>query len=374
MTLDEILSNIRAGKEAPLYVCVGEEFLTREAARAIRAALVPNESTGHQTSMSASQDKSSALTAEAILAELGTMSLFGGRQVVTALDPEFLVPRKGAREDDAEDALLALVEELDPAQAVLIVVAAELPAKSRWGKLAKKSGSLFEANPPAKLKELDLSEFAREALAGKDVRLGPGALEELKTRVGANYRLLRSELEKLALNAERGLISVADVRALVSHAHAGDPFGLNDAVQSRDFRRASQVLREALETGAEPLMLLGALAGLLRRLIVARGYLGAGAAPSNYQAFQGQLYKRMEADARALGAKPQHPYAAFLALQGAARFRAQELLDGLSTCASVDLALKLGSGPPVLERLIWQLCGEAPVADLGYGQRRELER
>lgn len=127
--LEDVLQEVDAGGEAPLYVVWGEEFLVRRAAEQLVQKLVPDAAVGLNL-----------VTADGagpreVAAELATLPLFPGRKVVLLRDPEFLAPKKGrvdalARARDAWKAnrrkeaarrLLALVaragwgpKELDP--------------------------------------------------------------------------------------------------------------------------------------------------------------------------------------------------------------------------------------------------------------------
>ena len=63
------------------------------------------------------------------------------------------------------------------------------------------------------------------------------------------------------------------------------------------------------------------------------------------------------------------------ALENLTGYTRQELLSALESCAESDLALKLGGGELVLERLVWTLCGRASAWDSGLTTiRRENER
>jgi DNA polymerase-3 subunit delta len=64
-----------------------------------------------------------------------------------------------------------------------------------------------------------------------------------------------------------------------------------------------------------------------------------------------------------------------MGMQAAAAYGRAELLRGLVACAEADLALKLGGGELVLERLLWTLGGKAPPWASGMHLiRREQER
>lgn len=261
---------------------------------------------------------------------------------------------------------------------VLVVAATELEAKSAFVKQVKELGRLIERKVAAKLKDLDLSQFVAESLAPHQKKLGAGALEKLKDRVGGNFRLLQSEVEKLALHSEGNTITVKDVELLVGHAREEEYLELSDSLQKRDFAAASKYLEDTLAQGAAPLQILGAIGGIMRTLLInfeRLAQLSGGKPPRNYHDFQARLWPAIEAEAKAAKARVPHPYAAFMGMQAAAGYGRQELLRGLASCAEADLALKLGGSELVLERLIWTLAGRTPPWDSGmHTIRREQER
>lgn len=261
---------------------------------------------------------------------------------------------------------------------VLVIAATALEAKSPFVKLVKDKGALLEFKVASKLKDLDLTEFVAETLAPYSKKLGAGALEKLKERIGGNFRLLQSELVKLALYSQTNTITVKDVELLVGQAREDEFFALSDAVQKRNLDAALKYVEEAVAQGAHPLMLLGSVAGIVRRMLAAYEQmqeLSGGKPPRNYNDFQARVWPSIEAKAKATKTKAPHPYASFMGMQAAVNFGRQELLRGLVSCAEADLALKLGGDELVLERLLWTLCGKATAWDSQmHFIRREQER
>lgn len=261
---------------------------------------------------------------------------------------------------------------------VLVIATSELEAKSAFVKAVKDAGTFLEFRVASRLKDLDLTQFAREALAPYDKKLGPGALELLKERVGGNFRLLQSELTKLALHSDGGTITAKDVGLLVGHAREDEYFELSEALQKRNFEAASRFIADAIEQGNHPIMLLGSIAGVVRTMLMSHERmvaLSGGKPPKSYQDFQARIWPKIEVETKAAKAKLPHPYAAFMGMQAAAGYGRQELLRALVACAEADLALKLGGDALVLERLLWTLGGKAAAWESGmHVVRREQER
>lgn len=261
---------------------------------------------------------------------------------------------------------------------VLVIAASEIEAKNAFVKLVKDKATYLEFKVASRLKDLDLSEFVKETLEPYKKKLGPGALDLLKDRVGGNFRLLQSELTKLALYTDKDTVTVKDVELLVGHAREDEYFELSEALQKRNFDAALKFVEDAVAQGVHPLQLLGSVAGIVRTMLMSferMAALSGGKPPRNYNDFQARIWPKIEAETKAAKAKLPHPYAAFMGMQAAAGYGRQELLRCLVACAEADLALKLGGQELVLERLLWTLCGKAAAWDSGmHVIRKEQER
>jgi DNA polymerase-3 subunit delta len=279
----------------------------------------------------------------------------------------------------SDDAALTTWLQGKPAKGqVLVIASSDLEAKNPFVKLVKDKGRALEFKVAGKLKDLDLGQFATETLAPYKKKMGPGALELLKERVGGNYRLLGSELTKLALYTDSDVVSKKDVDLLVGHAREDEYFELSDAIQKRNFDAAMKYVGDAMGQGAHPLMMLGSVASIVRTMLSnfeRMRRLSDGKPPRNYNDFQARLWPKIEAEAKANKQKVPHPYASFMGMQASMGYGRQELMRGLVACAEADLALKLGGEELVLERLLWTLCGKAAAWDSQMHQiRREQER
>ncbi|HXX32755.1 MAG TPA: DNA polymerase III subunit delta [Myxococcaceae bacterium] len=264
-----------------------------------------------------------------------------------------------APESDASQ-LLALLEGGMPPGHALVVAASDVDARHPLLRLAQSQGAVLERKLATRLRDLDLTSVAREFLQPHHKRLGPGAEEVLRERIGGNVRLLQSELEKLALHAPGAVIQRTDVELLVAHTRDEEFLELSDALQKRDLATALKYVEDALGGGAPPLLLLGAIASVVRGLAEAHerlSFLGRGVPPRSFEDFKGRLFPAIEREAREARGRVPHPYAAFVATLAAARYGRERLRAALLACAEADLALKSsGSGKLVLERLLWTVC------------------
>ncbi len=305
------------------------------------------------------------------------------REVATFCAAEGL---SSAQSDDG--ALVSWLASAPPPGQVLVIITSDLEAKHPLVKLAKEAGRVFEFKEISKIRDFkgnvdvkaidELGRFAKDTLAPHKKALGAGALELLVDRVGGNFRLLQSELHKLALYSDGASISRKDVDLLVGHVREDEYFELSDAIAKRDFVAAKKYVDETVEQGSHPLMLLGSVAGIVRAMLssserIAR--LSGGKPPRTYNDFQARVWPKLEAELKANKARVPHPFKTFKDMETASLFGRQTLLRGLVSCAEADLALKLGGDKLVLERLLWTLCGKAAAWDSQmHVIRRENER
>jgi DNA polymerase-3 subunit delta len=263
--------------------------------------------------------------------------------------------RISAPEGDVSPLCAELERGLPPGHA-LVIAASDVDAKSPLLKVAREKGHVVDRKVAKTLKELDISVLAPEVLKPHGKRLSAAAAEELKDRVGANMRLLQSELEKLALYASGATIEAADVALLVERARDEEFMELSDALKKRNLPAALQYVQDAVANGAHGLQLLGAVASIVRGLVEGRSRLARyvrGPMPGNYNRFKAEVFPDIEKDLKAAKAKVPHPYGAFMDMTAAASMGEAALLDGLVACAEADQELKSGGDSQlVLERLL----------------------
>jgi len=203
-----------------------------------------------------------------------------------------------------------------------------------------------------------LGPLIEELLAGTGKSVDRDAEDRLAALVGGDARALSAELEKLsAYVGERKVIRADDVEALVVRV-ASDPFfALGNAVESRDLAQSLSVLRRSLSDGASPHMLLGSLAGTVRRLLVERerGRLAArGRRISSFGEWSASVLPAIPEEE--LGKRK--PYGFWMKYQAALRFSREELLDLLVALAEADHAMKTGADAEMLlERCLLGLAG-----------------
>jgi DNA polymerase III delta subunit len=206
-------------------------------------------------------------TPATILERVATATMFGGGTLAIVTDPLPLIRSKSGFE-----ALRALFGSVAPGNALVFVDELEqMPSRSKGlgatrtaliGAIQEVGGETRELRAPDPRSMTGW--IARQA---KDlgVRLGPGAAEELATRVGGRAfggdidrrnqgRLAVGELEKLALlHIDGSEVTVDDVRALVAEANPSSVWELLDALGNRS-PLAVAMFDRLVQTTPEPLI------------------------------------------------------------------------------------------------------------------------
>jgi DNA polymerase-3 subunit delta len=289
--------------------------------------------------------------------------LDGARRAFLAAAARFALERDmKAAKDDASALDAALRGGFAPGH-VLVVAAGKVDGKLPLVKKLAAAGrrvtiqvekeGTWDAQRPV------LGPVLESLLAGTGKKVDRAGAARLAELVGDDARVLASEVAKLAAYVgDREVIGAKDVDELVTRV-AEDPFfALGNAVEARDLRAALTVLDRSLEDGASPFLVLGSLAGTLRRLVVererARRAVGERRIRS-YDDWQAAVLPAIPPEE--LGEKK--PFGFWMKYQAAARFGRGELLDALAALAEADVAMKSGQDGRIgLERVLVGLLAE----------------
>jgi DNA polymerase-3 subunit delta len=256
-----------------------------------------------------------------------------------------------AAKDDVS-ALEGLLERGLPPGAVLLVAAGKVDGRLPLVKRLAAAGHRITLSVPSEgtwdQQRPVLGPILEELLAGTGKRVDRGGEDRLVALVGADARALAAEVAKLAAYVgERKEIRAADVDAVVVRSTTDPFFALGNAVEARDLPAALGVLRRSLADGASPHMIVGSLAGTVRRMIVEREratVASGGARIPTFQAWSATVLPTI--DPGELGDRK--PYGLWMKYQAAARFAREELLDALAALAEADHAMKTGSNGEIL--------------------------
>ena len=243
----------------------------------------------------------------------------------------------GRLRDADEEALLKYLER--PVETSVVIFTAEDVDKRK--KLIKRlmSGTAFEFQ---RLKGSELQAWIRSHLKKLDAEIEPGAMQRVLDIVSSDLYTLSNELNKLAAAAlPSGCITSQLVDALAVRSHMN--WELSDHLIARNRRAALATLRNLLEDGVEPVLLIGLIAGTYRRIALAKALMTNGATSN-------QLFTEVR--------MPSFKQGAYLAMLRS--MTSSEVAQKLQRIAQADLAIKTSKGTPrtQVEMLVCELLAQ----------------
>jgi len=288
--------------------------------------------------------------------ELG-IALDGAARAFVQGAARFAAEREMKAAKDDASALDAALQRGFPRGHVLVVAAGKvdgrLPLVKKLAAAGRRVTVQLEKEGKWDDQRLVLGPVLESLLAGTGKRVDHAAEARLAALVGDDARQLASEVAKLAAYVgDRKVIGATDVDEVVTRV-ASDPFfALGNAVEARDLAGALGVLGRSIQDGASPFMLLGSLAGAVRRMIVererARRVVGQRKIASSRE-WEATVFPTIPDDE--IGEKK--PYGFWMKYQASTRFSREELLDALAGLAEADVAMKTGQDGQVrLERVL----------------------
>lgn len=314
----ELEKSLRQGLE-PLYLLVGpERYLRRVAAQEITEAALSATLIREFNESSFSLLTDSVRSAVAAAEQLPMMS---ERRVVRVRD--------FARLRDAdEDVLIAYLANPSPST-VMIFTADDLDKRKKSTKALLDACTVVDFSP---LKDSEAKAWARTYLKGLKSAADDQVLSEIVNLVGTDIQTLANELDKLASAAvATGRIEVQLVDELIGRTRELSNFELGDHLMSNNRKRALETLHRLLDDGAEPVMLIGLIAGNYHRLALGKHLLTRGGREEVFRNISMPPFKR---DA----------YIASLQ-----RSDAKKIARGIQLTAAADLAIKTSQATPRLQ-------------------------
>ena len=313
----------------PLYLLLGtERFLRDAAARSITEAALRGTLLREFNECSFNLLRDSVQAAIAAAEQLPMMS---DRRVVRIRDFGRL------REND-EETLVRYLNNPSPST-VMIFIADDLDKRKKATKVLLDNCAVVDFPP---LKDAEARAWAKSRLKELKVTADDAVLSEIISLVGTDVQTLFNELDKLASAvANTGRIMPAVVDELIGRSRELSNFELGDHILANNRKRALETLYRLLHDGAEPVMLIGLIAGNFHRLALAKHLLAKGGREEVFRNVSLPPFKR---DA----------YIANLQRNDAAK-----IARGLQLTAAADLAIKTSQATPrlQLEMLVCELAG-----------------
>ena len=277
----------------------------------------------------------------ALADSIETPSLFGARTLLVVRGVESLDERGQERLTDALDR--------QAPQVTLVIVARSADMRRKFFARCRELATRVPVDHP---RTSEMRAFADQFARARQRELASDARELLLECVGRDLLLLASELDKLAAAVTDRAISAEDVRRVSAPGREHGNFEVADALCARDGAAATRLLACALDEGAQPIAIIGALAASLKPLV-------AGA----------ELVARGRSIDEALRELAVAPYQRIACQRGLKVYRAQELRRAYAELADIDLASKTGGdGRALLELWMIRVCGGGSRARGAAGQ------
>jgi DNA polymerase-3 subunit delta len=239
------------------------------------------------------------------------------------------------READ-EDILIRYLNNPSPTT-VMIFIADDLDKRKKSSKVLLDTCTVVEFSP---LKDAEAKAWAKSRLKELEVSADDQVLSELIRLVGTDVQTLANELEKLASAAAgTNRITLDLVDELIGRSRELSNFELADHLMAGNRKKALETLHRLLEDGAEPVMLVGLIAGNYHRLALGKHLLARGGREEVFRNISLPPFKR-------------DSYISTLQ-----RSTAAKIARGIQLTAAADLAIKTSQATPrlQLEMLVCEL-------------------
>lgn len=326
LTRTELDRSLREGLR-PLYLLLGPEiYLRRVAAQTIT-----------ETALSRTMLREFNESAFSLLSDPVQSAVAAAEQLPMMSEMRVVRIRDFARLREAdEDILIRYLNNPSPTT-VMIFIADDLDKRKKSSKVLLDTCTVVEFSP---LKDAEAKTWAKSRLKELKVSADDQVLSDLIRLVGTDVQTLANELEKLAsAAATTNRITVDHVDELIGRSRELSNFELADHLMAGNRKKALETLHRLLEDGAEPVMLVGLIAGNYHRLALGKHLLARGGREEVFRNISLPPFKR-------------DSYISTLQ-----RSTAAKIARGIQLTAATDLAIKTSQATPrlQLEMLVCEL-------------------
>jgi DNA polymerase-3 subunit delta len=336
---------LQKGKPVPALLLLGDEPYLRDECR---AQLIDKYVAEAARTWAVSRFSAGRGEVQAAMDQAQTLPMLSPLQLVFLEDAEAIEKLGEKAREVAVENLEAYLENPAPFT-ILIIEASGLDQRMRLAKLLAEKALVVEVGLGENAEERIRAAVGLAKSLAKEfgVEFEKGAAEDLAEFVSGDLMRLKTEVVKLATYAaERKRLRREDITALVISEKTTTIWELADLLATRQPAKALEFFDRLLREGEEPVMMIGGMAWMYRKLAEASQLRGV---TNGWQA------------ARALGMRPEQ---AELALESARKISKERLLDGLRALREADDRLKSATKDvrAVMEFLVWQLSGTRAAA------------
>lgn len=243
-----------------------------------------------------------------------TVSMFGGKRVVWLKDVNFLSDTVTGRAESTlklvED-LQQILDAVNPDETAVLITAAPVDRRRSFPKWCEKNADFTLVGGDAENAGEALAEVARSEAKLLGASFGPGAVELMLAKVGANTRLIVEETRKLAAYAGDEPIQEEHVAELTPNVAEGDFFEAAEAFFSGDLRWTLGALHRHFFAGGDARPIISALQNRNRILLQVRALVDAGDARIGQRGLDGLQRAASRYGSRFVGASEKSSYNVF---------------------------------------------------------------
>lgn len=326
LTFDVFRRQIKERSVDPLYVFLGEEVYLQE--RALRLLTETLDEAGRifnvgMFTVGADTGSGSRTTAAQAIDAANQLPMMSARRIVVIREFDKI------KEEEHELVLNYLKRPSPTTTVVFQAVSADQRRKITTAVMKACTVVAFD-----ELKDDEARRWAQGYVKLHELRIEPRALDRLITLAGTRLSRLVNELEKLGAYSGGEAITEAAVLELVPRSREHTSWELWDAIIKRDGKRGMRLIKHMLDDGdtGAPLMILGALAGLYRRMLAGKELLDRGASFDEFSRAIGQWREGATNWKNRLN-----------------RTSRAEIVHGLHRIAQVDNAIKNAEATPRLQ-------------------------
>ena len=279
MKFNEFMGALRKGPIKHVYLLSGEEpyYIDLAKERIIEILLPEGNRTDSLIPLKGDVDL------EELEGMLGTVPLFAERSVVLAEHTHLFREKKTVDSDKADkgqkklDRFIAMLLDMPESSYIIFVTKEKADKRRKIYKAVEKAGAVLEAEA---VKAWNINEWLQGKLQSMNRKMDREATAYFTGVVGMMQQIslgyLDGELDKLLLYSQRPVISKQDLKEVFSGLPEVSLFALMDAVSERNVRKALLLLRQLLESGTYPPLIMSLLVRHVRQLWQARLLMAKG--------------------------------------------------------------------------------------------------
>ena len=186
-----------------------------------------------------------------IIEDLDTYDMFLKQKVIIGYNPLFLVEKI----DFKEDKFLKYIN--NPSDNILILVVNKLNNRLKLVTEIKKVFKIIT------IKNIDYNTFIENNL--EDYKMDKSTIQYFLNKVGQNYNIIESELEKLKLyKVDKKIITKEDIDLVSNRNIESSIFDLIDSIVKKDKKKVYELYEHFLSSGTEIIQIMIMLANQIR--------------------------------------------------------------------------------------------------------------